>query len=190
MSTCFIFQIDRFNCMHMLTSPLCSIWWLRSVRLPFRLHFPEHLHSPHQDKQIIQMKSKSHPCPHLLMECLHSTAQLPFLQPWENNNGVEFVSAWLRKIRYHVFPSAWCQLLRFEPERIIPFSILKGVQPKFICLQPPNSFHFPSSFLSVKGQNDACLHIRLVIEPVISFTTSATCVVGHSSPGFHHAPCK
>lgn len=43
-----------------------------------------------------------------------------FLQPWANNNGVEFVSARLRKIRYHVFPSAWCQPLRFEPKRIIP----------------------------------------------------------------------
>lgn len=81
-----------------------------------------------------------------------------FLQPWENNNGVEFVSAQLRKIRYHVFPSARCQPLSFEPERIIPVQHpKKGVQPKFRCLQPPNSFHFSSFFLSVKGAKQCLL---------------------------------
>lgn len=142
----------------MLTSPLCLIWRLWSVRLPFRLSFPEHLYSPHRDKQIIQMKSKSHPCPHLLMESSIPQHNSFFLQPWENNNGVEFVSAQLRKIRYHVFPSARCQPLSFEPERIIPVQHpKKGVQPKFRCLQPPNSFHFSSFFLSVKGAKQCLL---------------------------------
>lgn len=118
----------------------------------------------------------------------HSTT--PFLQPWENNNGVEFFVSPAQENKISCLSIGLMSAAQIWTRMHYPCSILKGVQPKFRCLQPPNSFHFPSSFLSVKGQNDASLHIRLVNEPMISFTTSAKCVVGHSSPGFHHAPCK
>lgn len=46
------------------------------------------------------------------------------LQAWENNKWrAEFVSARLRKIRYHVLLSVWCQALWVVPECLVPLRL-------------------------------------------------------------------
>ena len=85
-----------------------------------------------------------------LPESFSFSAQLLLsLQAWENNKWrAEFVSARLRKIRYHVLLSVWCQALWVVPECLIPLRLRwrppeRGEFSQSSRLQPLTSSHFP-----------------------------------------------
>lgn len=95
---------------------------------------------------------------HLGADCQRvflSVQLLRSLQAWENKKWrVEFVSARLRKIRYHVLLSVWCQALWVVPECLIPLRLQRRPQMwqrfnQSSRLQPLTGSHFPLFISSV-----------------------------------------
>lgn len=84
------------------------------------------------------------------------------LQAWENNKWrAEFVSARLRKIRYHVLLSVWCQALGVVPECLMPLRLRR---------RPPGRGRFSQSSRHATATNQhslprlhqLCLYLPLI----------------------------
>lgn len=116
---------------------------------------------------------------HLGADCQRvflSVQLLRSLQAWENKKWrVEFVSARLRKIRYHVLLSVWCQALWVVPECLIPLRLQRRPQMwqrfnQSSRLQPLTGSHFPlfissvSLFTSYFSPPLSLLPLRLLIK--------------------------
>lgn len=116
---------------------------------------------------------------HLGADCQRvflSVQLLRSLQAWENKKWrVEFVSARLRKIRYHVLLSVWCQALWVVPECLIPLRLQWRPQMwewfnQSSHLQPLTGSHFPlfispvSLFTSYCSLPLSVLPLRLLIK--------------------------
>lgn len=156
-------EIDRYNCMHMQSCSSGLIWRRSGVKDFFQskrvLTSGTSLSSVMKTiRKLFELKAKE-PHEHLGDDrpgrvspsfFFFSAQLLLSLQAWENNKWrAEFVSARLRKIRYHVLLSVWCQALWVVPECLIPSRLRwrrqsegGGVQPEFTSTAR-NQLSFP-----------------------------------------------
>lgn len=155
-------EIDRYNCMHMQSCSSGLIWRRSRVKDFFQskrvLTSGTSLSSVMKTiRKLFELKAKE-PHEHLgddwpgrVSPSFFFSAQLLLsLQAWENNKWrAEFVSARLRKIRYHVLLSVWCQALWVVPECLIPSRLRwrrqseGGGFSQSSRPQPLTSSHFP-----------------------------------------------
>lgn len=188
-------EIDRYNCMHMQSCSSGLIWRRSGVKDFFQskrvLTSGTSLSSVMKTiRKLFELKAKE-PHEHLGDDrpgrvspsfFFFSPQLLLSLQAWENNKWrAEFVSARLRKIRYHVLLSVWCQALWVVPECLIPSRLRwrrqsegGGVQPEFTSTAR-NQLSFPHL-------HQRCLSIYLLFCSLFSPPDFSSSCVTQCSP--------
>lgn len=125
-------EIDSYNCMHMQSSSFSLIWRHLRVKDFFqskpRSCDNENVSIPRRKNNLhvrwIRSERTSRTSGIRRVRSFFPRPKLLSLQEWENNKQrEEFVSAALRKIRYHVLLSVWCQPLGVVPECLIPLRL-------------------------------------------------------------------